>query len=249
MRENVDYPPPDTGPRRGGDGGRPAPLARRRTGVVGGAALFTAGVVALAAVVCRRGVRPRRWPRGDRCRRRPTISFGDAAGRRGRDLRELTTHTDEQPRPGRPAVPRRRHRRRAGAVPRRPRADRLRPRFALLDPATGERDWLPDPRLGQVQTWPVELSADRLVLTSTSSGPDGTGRLRRPRPRPFDAGVERRSPGRRCPPSTPFARPDRTRRPALRVGAEHPGPAAPGRVADDEGGEAEDADAEGDTFR
>ncbi|WP_435770062.1 hypothetical protein [Nocardioides sp. SYSU DS0651] len=38
-------------------------------------------------------------------------------------------------------------------------------RYALLDPATGERDWLPEVDLA-AQRWPAELSRDRLVLLS-----------------------------------------------------------------------------------
>ncbi|GAB3771339.1 hypothetical protein FB382_000426 [Nocardioides ginsengisegetis] len=51
-----------------------------------------------------------------------------------------------------------------------PRSDQLRPRFALLDPATGTKDWLPDLRIGQTQTWPAELGSDRLILV----GPSGS---------------------------------------------------------------------------
>ena len=51
-----------------------------------------------------------------------------------------------------------------------PRADQLHPRLALMDPATGGKDWLPDPRLGQQQTTPVGLSADRLVLLGADGG-------------------------------------------------------------------------------
>jgi hypothetical protein len=45
-----------------------------------------------------------------------------------------------------------------------PRADQLWPRMALMDPATGEKAWLPYLDVGQQQLWPVELGADRLVL-------------------------------------------------------------------------------------
>jgi hypothetical protein len=51
-----------------------------------------------------------------------------------------------------------------------PRADQLYPRFALMDPATGEKDWLPDLRIGQAQTWPIELGTDRLVLLGADGG-------------------------------------------------------------------------------
>jgi hypothetical protein len=36
-----------------------------------------------------------------------------------------------------------------------PRIDQLRPRFAFMDPATGEKDWLPDLPIAQTQTWPL----------------------------------------------------------------------------------------------
>lgn len=37
-------------------------------------------------------------------------------------------------------------------------------RLALMDPATGEKQWLPDPPGNDSQAWPIELSEDRLVL-------------------------------------------------------------------------------------
>ncbi|WGX96163.1 hypothetical protein [Nocardioides sp. L-11A] len=51
-------------------------------------------------------------------------------------------------------------------------------RYALLDPATGEKDWLPPMGFAD-QIWPAELGADRLVLTSTRAGDgaDLSGRL------------------------------------------------------------------------
>jgi hypothetical protein len=51
-----------------------------------------------------------------------------------------------------------------------PRMDQLQPRFALLDPATGEKDWLPDLDIGQVQTRPLELGVNRLVLLGAGGG-------------------------------------------------------------------------------
>lgn len=50
-----------------------------------------------------------------------------------------------------------------------PRSDQLHPRFALMDPASGAKDWLPGTRgLGQSQVVAVELGVQRLVLL----GPD-----------------------------------------------------------------------------
>ena len=51
-----------------------------------------------------------------------------------------------------------------------PRMDQRRPRFALMDPATGDKDWLPDLDIGQAQTWPLELGTDRLVLLGAEGG-------------------------------------------------------------------------------
>lgn len=44
----------------------------------------------------------------------------------------------------------------------------LRPRYALLDPDTGDLDRLPDPGVGQSTARPVELGADRLLLVGTN---------------------------------------------------------------------------------
>ncbi len=55
-----------------------------------------------------------------------------------------------------------------------PRRDQLWPRFALMDPATGKKDWLPDLDIGQTQTWPLELGQDRLMLL----GNEGDMRLK-----------------------------------------------------------------------
>lgn len=51
-----------------------------------------------------------------------------------------------------------------------PRMGHLRPRMALMDPQTGAKDWLPDLRIGQTQIWPVKLGTDRLVLISMQEG-------------------------------------------------------------------------------
>jgi hypothetical protein len=47
-----------------------------------------------------------------------------------------------------------------------PSLDQPRRRLALLDPATGDKDWLPDPPVSDhAQLWPVDLATKRLVLT------------------------------------------------------------------------------------
>lgn len=56
-----------------------------------------------------------------------------------------------------------------------PRSTQLYPRFALMDPATGEKDWLTEARgIGQGQLWAVELSEQRLVLVGPGE-PVGSG--------------------------------------------------------------------------
>lgn len=54
-----------------------------------------------------------------------------------------------------------------------PRSDQLYPRYALMDPATGVKEWLPETRsFAQSQLFAVELSAQRLVLVGTGQPSD-----------------------------------------------------------------------------
>ncbi|CAI9415605.1 hypothetical protein HIDPHFAB_02564 [Nocardioides sp. T2.26MG-1] len=118
--------------------------------------------------------------------------------------------------------------------------------YALMDPATGEKDWLPDLKgVGQDQLWPVELGADQLVLVSLENGLRGAMRAH-----VFDrTDQEWRTltwPGL---PKTDFPRaqlgPDH--RLYVRIPATQGEPPAGGwPTASD--GEADDADAAGDTF-
>lgn len=55
-----------------------------------------------------------------------------------------------------------------------PRRDQLFPRYALMDPATGEKDWLPNPDVGQMFLAPVELGTERLVFVDDNSEADLT---------------------------------------------------------------------------
>lgn len=57
-----------------------------------------------------------------------------------------------------------------------PRLGQLYPRFALMDPGTGAKDWLPDPQVGQHDLWTVELGTRQLVLTSLA-GDGASGAL------------------------------------------------------------------------
>ncbi|MFC6045973.1 hypothetical protein [Nocardioides hankookensis] len=125
-----------------------------------------------------------------------------------------------------------------------PREARSSAKFALLDPATDAKDWLPDPGVGQDNITPVELGTDRLVLLSDN----GTGR--RVTAYLFDRTTREWStltwPG--LPHGVEFRAelgPDG--RVYFRV------PATQGRIPDGgwpmgNGGEADDSNAEGDTF-
>jgi hypothetical protein len=172
LRENVADAPPDrvdvatlvaAGRRRS---------RTRRTALVGGAAVLAAGAVVASLAVAGLGgghdIDPASNPPAPHA---PTLRLSDAEQAvEGRDYDVLASYTNTNLesdngqyldgvtddglvlfRDG-------------------PRSDQLYPRFALLDPATGEKDWLPKLDIGQTQTWPVELGADRLVLAGTDGG-------------------------------------------------------------------------------
>jgi hypothetical protein len=170
MRENVASPPPvqldldalvGAGRRR----------VRHRRTVVGGAALLVAGVVATTAVVWPNssdGTAPAKEPPAPDA---PTIRLTDAEQAvEGRDYRILTSYTNEN-------LNRDNGQYLDGVTDDGlvlfrdgPRMQQWRPRFALMDPETEEKEWLPDLRIGQTQTWPVELGSDRLVLVAARGG-------------------------------------------------------------------------------
>lgn len=149
----------------------------RRTGAVGGTAVLVAGVVAVAALGGAPGgadhtAAATHPPAPDA----PTITLADAQRAvEGRDYDVLTSYTNKNldrdngqyldgvtddglilfrdgPRDG----------------------NEWQAHYALMNPATGAKDWLPDPGVGQMQTWPVVLGADRLVLLGYDEG-DGDG--------------------------------------------------------------------------
>jgi hypothetical protein len=165
MRENVAVPPLspfDPGALVGA--GRRRVRTRRAVGVGAAAALTAGAVLVVTAVTGPSGtdhVAASEPPAPDA----PVLHLDDAKPAvEGRDYRVLASHTNEnldrdngQYFDGVTAD---------GLVLFRdgPRADQLRPRMALLDPATGEKTWLPDLRVGQQQMWPLELGTERLVL-------------------------------------------------------------------------------------
>ena len=172
MRQNVAAPPPDHLDVDAVVGaGRRRVRTRRRAGIAG-VALAAAGIVALGTVLVPdggdRAMPASRPPAPDA----PTITLADATPAvEGRDYRELASYTNQNLdadngqyfdgvtddglilfRDG-------------------PREGQWFPRFALMDPATGAKDWLPRlAGVAQDQTWPIVLGADRLVLLSLHNG-------------------------------------------------------------------------------
>jgi hypothetical protein len=168
MRENVASAPPDhldldalvvAGRRR---------VRVRRSALLGGVSLVAVGAVVATAVGLGGGSAPRATADTPPAPDAPTIRLSDATqaveGRDYRELTSLTNHnlnqnngqyfdgiTDD------------------GLVLFRdgPRDGQSFPRFALVDPIAGTKDWLPDLGIGWTQTWPVQLGTDRLVLMGT----------------------------------------------------------------------------------
>ncbi|WP_210650270.1 hypothetical protein [Nocardioides sp. SYSU D00065] len=164
LREASARPPQDRGDLAAVLGTGRRRVRRRRAGVAGAGAL-TAGVVAVASVTwidpAPRDLESAEIPRPAG----PTIRLTEARPAvEGTDYRDLTTYTNEDLdtdngqyfdgvtddglvlfRDG-------------------PRSGQLNPRFALMDPATRRKEWLPRLAVGQSQFWSAELSEDRLVL-------------------------------------------------------------------------------------
>ena len=140
-------------------------LRRRRVAAFGGTALATGALVVTASLAGLTGGKPDFVAAGVPRPDAPTLRLADAVEAvEGTTYRELASYTNENLnrdngqyfdgvtddglilfRDG-------------------PRMDQLWPRFALMDPATGEKDWLPDLDIGQTQTWPLELGEDSLTL-------------------------------------------------------------------------------------
>lgn len=173
MRQNVAAPPPDHLDLDAlVDAGRRRVRGRRvRTGV---AAVAAVGVVAVGATLVPSGTPPEQSPAAPRPDA-PRLTLVDAdTAVLGEDYREIASYTNEDLnadngqyldgvtddglilfRDG-------------------PRAGQWHPRFALMDPETGDKDWLPKlESVGQDQTWPVGLTSERLVLLSLANGQRG----------------------------------------------------------------------------
>lgn len=228
-------------------------VRRRRAAALGGAALATVAVVGVGGglAVLERGpsdITPAGVPRPDA----PTLRLSQArAAAEGTDYRVLVTHTNEN-------LNRDNGQYFDGVTPDGlilfrdgPRLDQPRPRFALLAPATGEKDWLPNLAIGeQAQILPLDLGEDRLVLLTA----EWRGGLMKADlvAYVFDRGARRwsrmtwpelpRSEG----PAGPVVGPDdRLYVPVLATRGQPPEGGWPIGVD----GEADDADAEGSTYR
>ncbi len=172
LRENVADAPVDHVDVHALVGAGRRRVRGRRTAIGGGAALVVAGVVATTALAgpfgADRGLQVTDGPPAPNA---PTLHLADAERAvEGRDFEVLASHTNEN-------LDRDNGQYFDGVTDDGlllfrdgPRAEQLYPRFALMDPATGAKDWLPDPDLGQQQVWPIELGTDRLVLLSADGG-------------------------------------------------------------------------------
>ncbi|MGB0102435.1 MAG: hypothetical protein WBP61_19305 [Nocardioides sp.] len=182
MRQNVAAPPPDDLDLTALVGaGRRRVRRRRIGGAVGGAALSVAAVATVIALTT--GGAPSTTddidpagppPRPDA----PTLTLSDAVPAvAGEDYTELASYTNDN-------LNRDNGQYLDGVTEDGlilfrdgPRSGQLYPRFALMEPATGEKDWLPRLRIGQTQTWPVSLTADRLVLLASDLSRNGDGAM------------------------------------------------------------------------
>lgn len=229
------------------EGGRRR-VRRRRLAVTGGTALASAAIVGLTTLAWPSADPPDFTAAGVPRPEGPVLRLSDAtAAQEGEDYRLLASYTNEDLdadngqyvdgvtddglllfRDG-------------------PRRDQLHPRYALMDPATGAKDWLPELDVGQSALRPLELGEDRLVLLGTEAGgrrPDLVAHTFDRSSREWEATTW---PG--LPPTNEV--PDV----ALSDGRLYvPVPASTGRPPEGgwpkgPGGEADDADAEGDTHR
>lgn len=173
LRDNVASPPPErgdlvsilaTGRRR---------VRRRRRVVLGGVALATTGIVSLGSWTWMHPSPPDLATAGVPTPSGPVLRLADAAPAvEGRDYDVLTTYTNEDLdqdngqyldgvtdddlvlfRDG-------------------PSMEQRRARYALMDPATGAKDWLPAAPIAGEQVWPVDLGADVLLWSRIAYDPD-----------------------------------------------------------------------------
>jgi hypothetical protein len=170
LHDNVATPPHEHGDLSAVLKGGRRRVRRRRMAAVGGTALAGAAVVGLTSLV---------WPAPPDldaadvpAPQAPTLRLADASPAvRGEDYRVLASYTNENLnrdngqyfdgvtddglilfRDG-------------------PQMDQPRPRYALMDPGTGKKDWLPEfPGADDSQFHPIDLGTGRLVFAGTRFG-------------------------------------------------------------------------------
>ncbi len=170
MQEATARPPRESGDLAAVLGTGRRRVRVRRAGIVGGTAL-AAGAITVASLTWLNPAPADLAAAGVPRAAGPVVGLGEARPAvEGQDYRELTSYTNEDLdadngqyfdgvtddglilfRDG-------------------PRSGQLYPRHALMDPATGEKDWLPQLDVGQAQLWTLELSEDRIVLVSPDDG-------------------------------------------------------------------------------
>ena len=136
-------------------------VRRRRFTVVGGTALATAAVVGIFSIV--RPSPPDLDAAGVPTPDAPTLRLAEAREAvQGRDYRVLASYTNEN-------LDRDNGQYFDGVTDDGlvlfrdgPSLEQRRARLALMDPATGAKDWLPDSNAAASQLWPLELGSDRL---------------------------------------------------------------------------------------
>jgi hypothetical protein len=164
LRDNVASPPAEDADLSAVLRGGRRRVRRRRAVAVGGTALAAAAIVGLGSVVW--PVAPDLDAAGVPRPEAPTLRLADAgAAQRGADYRVLASYTNDnldadngQYFDGVTAD---------GLILFRdgPRRDQLRARYALMDP-DGTKNWLPDPPMPHnADVWPVGLGTDELVFT------------------------------------------------------------------------------------
>jgi hypothetical protein len=165
LSDNVAAPPRDDLDLGAVLAGGRRRVRRRRLATLGGTALATAALVVTGSLASLDARPPDFAAAGVPQPAAPTLRLTDAlAAAEGTDYRVLASYTNEN-------LDRDNGQYFEGVTDDGlllfrdgPRMDQLRPRFALMDPATGEKDWLPDLDIGQAQTWPIELGEDQLML-------------------------------------------------------------------------------------
>jgi hypothetical protein len=174
MRENVAAPPADhldldalvaAGHRR---------VRSRRTALVGGVSVLAVGAVATAVVGLGGGSAPKATADTPPAPDAPTITLRDATPAvAGTDYEVLASHTNEN-------LDRANGQYFDGVTDDGmllyrdgPHGRHNTVRWGLMDPATSAVDWLPDPGVGDNQAFPLVLGADRLVFATVQGGIEG----------------------------------------------------------------------------